>query len=64
MLTTLWWYLRNRWTEDEGQGMVEYGLILALVAVGAVGLLYTLGGNVSSTLQSIVDAFTNPGGGS
>ena len=28
---------------DEGQGMVEYGLILALVAIGIIAVLIVLG---------------------
>ncbi len=30
--------------EEEGQGLVEYGLILALVAVAVIGVLTLLGG--------------------
>lgn len=33
--------LRNIWNEEEGQGLVEYGLIIALVAIVViVGLGY------------------------
>jgi pilus assembly protein Flp/PilA len=38
---------------EEGQAMVEYALILSLVAVAAVGILSTLGGSVSSIFSSI-----------
>jgi pilus assembly protein Flp/PilA len=44
--------LRNR---EDGQAMVEYALILALVAVAAVTILSTLGGSVSSIFSSIND---------
>lgn len=40
--------------ENEGQGLVEYALIIALIAVVAVAALTALGGGVASTLQSIV----------
>jgi pilus assembly protein Flp/PilA len=33
---------------EDGQGMVEYALILALVSVVAIGILGTLGGNLTS----------------
>lgn len=42
--------LRDR---EEGQAMVEYALILALVSVAAVGILSTLGKSVSSIFSSI-----------
>lgn len=38
---------------EEGQGLIEYGLIIALVAVVAVAALTTLGGGVSGTLSGI-----------
>jgi len=48
---------------EEGQGLVEYALIIVLVAIAVITLLTTLGGdignvfsNISSTLQ------TAPGG--
>ena len=44
--------IRNR---EEGQALVEYTLILALVSVVAIGLLTTIGTDVKDTLQSVVD---------
>ena len=38
---------------EEGQAMVEYALILALVAVAAVGVLSVLGKSVSSIFSEI-----------
>jgi pilus assembly protein Flp/PilA len=38
---------------EEGQALVEYALILALVAVVSVGALTLLGTNVSNMLSSI-----------
>ena len=42
--------LRN---QEEGQAMVEYALILALVSVAAVAILSTLGSSVSSIFSEI-----------
>jgi pilus assembly protein Flp/PilA len=40
-----------------GQGLVEYGLILVLVAITVVGILTIVGGTVSEAwYQKIVDA--------
>jgi pilus assembly protein Flp/PilA len=49
--------MRNR---EEGQALVEYALILALVAIVAIGGLTALGTNVNTLLQSVAD--TLPGG--
>jgi pilus assembly protein Flp/PilA len=40
---------------EEGQALVEYGLILALIAVVSVGALTALGVNVAAQLQTIAD---------
>jgi len=42
-------YLRNQ----KGQGMVEYGLILALIAVACTLAFTTLGDNIKSLLSGI-----------
>ncbi len=41
---------------EEGQALVEYGLILALVAVVCIAALTALGLNVASQIQAIADA--------
>jgi pilus assembly protein Flp/PilA len=40
---------------EEGQGMVEYALIIALVSVVAITVLTALGTGITGTLQSVVD---------
>jgi Flp pilus assembly pilin Flp len=42
---------------EEGQAMVEYALILALVSVAAVAVLTLLGGSVSSIFDKINSDF-------
>ncbi|HLB00024.1 MAG TPA: Flp family type IVb pilin [Bacteroidota bacterium] len=42
--------------DEKGQALSEYGLILALVAVIAIGALTLLGGNVSTTLGNVAAA--------
>ena len=46
--------------EEEGQGMVEYGLILALVAVVVIGTLTLMGTEISGIFDTITE--TLPGG--
>ena len=50
--------LRSRIVEkaEEGQGLAEYGLILALVAVVAIAALTGLGGAIKNTLGSVTNA--------
>jgi pilus assembly protein Flp/PilA len=38
---------------ERGQGMVEYGLILALIAVVAIVAVATLGNKVSNTFSNV-----------
>ncbi len=51
--------LRNFFAREEGQGLVEYALILVLIAIVVIGVLTVLGGKVSSVFQTISDSL-NP----
>jgi pilus assembly protein Flp/PilA len=39
--------------DEEGQGLAEYALILALIAIVAIVALVFLGGQISTILSSI-----------
>ena len=52
MLLQLLQWLRR----EEGQGLAEYGLILALIAVVAIAALTTLGVAISGNLDDITAA--------
>jgi pilus assembly protein Flp/PilA len=41
---------------EDGQAMVEYGLILALVSVVSIAILGTMGGQVTAVFTSISNA--------
>jgi pilus assembly protein Flp/PilA len=41
---------------EDGQALVEYALILALIAVVAIGALEAIGTGVNGILQAIADA--------
>jgi pilus assembly protein Flp/PilA len=41
---------------EEGQGLVEYALILSLVSVVSIGLLTIVGTDVKAVFQDVVDA--------
>ena len=42
--------------EEDGQGLTEYALILALIAVVAILALTLLGGNVTSVLSTVANS--------
>ena len=41
------------WNEEDGQDMVEYALLLAFVALAAVGVLGTVKSSISSIWNSV-----------
>ncbi len=51
--------LRNFFAREEGQGLVEYALILVLIAVVVVAIMTTLGTTIQGVFQTIT---TNLGG--
>ena len=53
MIMSFVYQIRNR---EEGQALVEYALILALVSVVAIGSLTLLGTNVDGILDQIANA--------
>jgi len=42
--------------EEEGQGMVEYGLILALISVVAIFVLTSIGNQLVAKFQEVLAA--------
>ncbi len=45
--------LRNFFAQEEGQGLVEYALILVLIAIVVIAALTFLGGQVDAIFQEI-----------
>lgn len=52
--------LKALWADESGQGMVEYGLIIALVAIVVIAALGPLGNAIKSKLDSAKDSLTAP----
>ena len=47
-------FLMNLWKEEEGQGLAEYGLILALVALAVIIALGLLGDEIDTLIRDII----------
>ena len=53
--------LLNMLKDDEGATLVEYGLVVSLIAVAAIAAITTLGGQVANTFSNIANKI-NPNG--
>ena len=55
--------LTNVWNSaierEEGQGLVEYALILVLVSIVAIAALTLIGGNVNTVLETVANTLGN-----
>ena len=52
--------LRSFFAKEDGQGLVEYALILVLIAIVVIGILTLLGGKVSEVFSQINSGLTKP----
>lgn len=55
-LFNFWYNIKETVKDNKGQGMVEYALIIGLIAVVVITVLTTMGGSITAKFQSIVDA--------
>lgn len=59
----------NRFLEEDGQGMVEYALIIALIAVACIATFVAIGSKVNEKATQVSDGLdgkvpgTKPAGG-
>ncbi|MGD1071413.1 MAG: Flp family type IVb pilin [Bryobacteraceae bacterium] len=51
-------FAKNFFMEEDGQDMVEYGLILALVVAAGVTIYQTVGGGIRGGLASVASTIT------
>lgn len=54
--------LQNLFRRQEGQGMVEYAMIVGLVAIGVIALLTLMGGQISDVFDGITKALASISG--
>ena len=50
--------LRRVWSDEEGQDLVEYALLVFLISVAAITILKTLGTDVSKVFSTASSAMT------
>ena len=55
-MNNLIWRLRGLLVKQEGQGMVEYALILVLVSIVVIVILLTMGGQIKNVFSNVVTA--------
>ena len=55
--------LANLLKDESGATAIEYGLIAALISVAAIGTMTALGGQLSTTFQSVTDSLAGATGG-
>lgn len=58
MVSTLINWLSTFRKDEEGQGLAEYALILALIAIFVIAALIFLGGQIDAILNQIGEALT------
>ena len=56
MLEMLKSFIRSLRRDEEGQALVEYALIVALISVVAIAALTAIGVNVNTILNAVGDA--------
>lgn len=48
--------IKNLYNDEQAASMAEYALLLALIAVAAIGVLQVLGGQITGVFQRAGDA--------
>ena len=52
-------FLRNLWTDEQGQDLIEYTLLMAFVALASAALFIGAGGQISSIWKIANSNLTN-----
>jgi Flp pilus assembly pilin Flp len=47
-------FARANWRREEGQTMAEYGVVLAVITIGAVAVFTALSGGISGALNRVI----------
>jgi pilus assembly protein Flp/PilA len=52
-------YMKTFWNDTQGQDLVEYALVAALVSVAAVATLPAMGNTISNVFSKITNTLTS-----
>jgi pilus assembly protein Flp/PilA len=50
--------IKGLWNDDSGATAVEYGIMVALIAVVIIAAVITIGDNLTATFEEVGDALT------
>lgn len=53
----------NRVADDRGSSLIEYAMLVLLIALGSLGLIANLGDSTATSFDTAADAFTTTGAG-
>ena len=59
-LYNFWYSIKETLKDKKGQGMVEYALIIGLVAIVVMGALGLMGDEIGLQFDKITDELTTP----
>jgi Flp pilus assembly pilin Flp len=46
-------FARENWKKEDGQTMAEYGVVLAVITIGAVGAFGLLSGGITASIGKV-----------
>jgi len=49
-------FFRNVWTDEEGQDIAEYAVMLAVILVLVIGTVRLIGGNANNVFSSVASS--------
>ena len=57
MFLNLYAYLQTRLAREEGQTMAEYGVVLGVITLAAVGAFLLLGNEIRTVIEAVIGRF-------
>ena len=54
--------IKRLWKDEEGQGLVEYAILIGIIVVGVVAIVFVIGNWVSNQFTALRDDLQNATG--
>jgi Flp pilus assembly pilin Flp len=51
-------YFRNLWSDEQGQDIAEYAVMLAVILVLVIGTVRLIGGNANNAFSSVANSLS------